>query len=148
MTISLPEDDRSYRSRNEMFEQIVSFLGGRVAEKLFLDDISTGASNDIDRATELARDMITRYGMSEAMGTVSYGDDGEVFLGAGYEKTRAYSEASAAKIDEEVRKLVDKAYERCESILKEHGSKVQSVAAYLLEHETMNAETFKAHMEN
>ena len=148
MTISLPEDDRSYRSRNEMFEQIVSFLGGRVAEKLFLDDISTGASNDIERATELARDMITRYGMSEAMGTVSYGDDGEVFLGAGYEKTRSYSEASAAKIDEEVRMLMDRAFDACEKILAAHGEKVQSVAAFLLEHETMNAETFKTHMEN
>jgi len=148
MTISLPVDDKSYRSRNEMFEQIVSFLGGRVAEQLFLQDISTGASNDIERATELARDMITKYGMSQAMGTVSYGDDGEVFLGAGYEKTRAYSEASAAKIDEEVRALVDKAYKQCESILTAHKEQVQTVADYLLEHETMNAETFRNHMEN
>ena len=148
MTISLPEDDRSYRSRNEMFEQIVSFLGGRVAEKLFLDDISTGASNDIERATELARDMITRYGMSEAMGTVSYGDDGEVFLGRGYEKTRSYSEASAARIDEEVRILMDRAYDACEKLLKAHGDKVRSVAEYLLANETMDAETFRTHMEN
>ena len=148
MTISLPEDDRSYRSRNEMFEQIVSLLGGRVAEKLFLDDISTGASNDIERATELARDMVTRYGMSEAMGPVSYGDDGEVFLGRGYEKTRAYSEASAAQIDSEVKSLVDGAYKKCEALLREHGEQVQSVAEYLLEHETMDAEAFKTHMEN
>ena len=148
MTISLPEDDKSYHSRNEMFEQIVSFLGGRIAEKLFLHDISTGASNDIERATELARDMVTRYGMSEAMGTVSYGDDGEVFLGRGYEKTKSYSEASAAKIDEEVKKLMDSAYEACEKLLTAHREKVQSVADYLLEHETMNAESFKAHMEN
>ena len=147
MTISLPEDDRSYASRNEMFEQIVSFLGGRVAEQLFLEDISTGASNDIERATELARDMVTRYGMSEALGTVNYGSDGEVFLGRDYEKSKSYSEASAGKIDEEVKALIDRAYQMCETILREHKEKVLSVSEYLLANETMNAETFKTYME-
>ncbi len=146
MTISLPEDDRSYASRNEMFEQIVSFLGGRVAEQLFLEDISTGASNDIERATELARDMVTRYGMSEKLGPVNYGSDGEVFLGRDYEKSKSYSEVSAGKIDEEVKALIDRAYKKCEELLREHEDKVRAVSAYLLEHETMDAETFKGYM--
>ena len=148
MTISLPEDDTSYQSKKEMFENIVSFLGGRVAEQLFMDDISTGASNDIERATAMARDMVTRYGMSDKLGTVSYGDDGEVFLGRGYEKTKNYSERSAARIDEEVERLMGDAYAQCEQLLKAHGDQVQSVAQYLLEHETMDAETFKKHMES
>ena len=147
MTISLPEDDRSYASRNEMFEQIVSFLGGRVAEQLFMEDISTGASNDIERATELARDMVTRYGMSKTLGPVSYGSDGEVFIGRDYEKSKSYSEASAGRIDEEVKSLIDRAYKTCEDILNAHGDKVLSVSGYLLEHETMDAETFKNHMQ-
>ena len=147
MTISLPEDDRSYASRNEMFERIVSLLGGRVAEQLFLEDISTGASNDIERATELARDMVMRYGMSETLGPVNYGSDSEVFLGRDYEKTRSYSEASAGRIDEEVKHLIDRAYEKCGEILREHEDRVRSVSAYLLEHETMDAETFKTYMQ-
>ena len=148
MTISLPEDDKSYLSRNEMFEQIVSLLGGRVAEQLFLEDISTGASNDIERATELAREMVTRYGMSDKLGAVNYGSHGEVFIGRDYEKSKSYSERSAGQIDDEIKSMIDSAYRTCEAILSEHGEKVKSVAAYLLEHETMDAEAFKTHMEH
>ena len=146
MTISLPEDDKSYASRNEMFEQIVSFLGGRVAEQLFLEDISTGASNDIERATELARDMVTRYGMSEKLGPVNYGSSGEVFLGRDYEKSKSYSEASAGKIDDEVDALIGRAYKKCEEILRQHADKVHAVSDYLLANETMSAETFQEYM--
>ena len=146
MTISLPKDDKSYLSRNEMFEQIVSLLGGRVAEQLLMDDISTGASNDIERATAIAREMVTKYGMSEKLGAVNYGEDGEVFLGRGYEKSKSYSEQSAGRIDEEVKMLVDRAYAKCEEILSANKEKVLSVSAYLLENETMDASAFEAHM--
>ena len=146
MTISLPAEDRSFLSRNEMFEQIVSFLGGRVAEQLFLDDISTGASNDIDRASALAREMVSRYGMSEKLGTVSYGSTSEVFIGRDYEKTKSYSEKVAGSIDDEVKALIDLAYEKCKTILQEHAQQLQQVAAFLLEHETMSRQQFEAVM--
>ena len=146
MTISLPAEDRSFLSRNEMFEQIVSFLGGRVAEQLFLDDISTGASNDIDRASAIAREMVSRYGMSEKLGAVSYGSDHEVFIGRDYEKTKSYSEKVAGNIDDEVKALIDAAYEKCKTILQEHAEQLQQVAAFLLEHETMSRQQFEAVM--
>ena len=146
MTISLPTDDQSYLSRNEMFEQIVSLLGGRVAEQLMMEDISTGASNDIQRATAIARDMVSKYGMSEKLGTVSYGSDGEVFIGRDYEKSKSYSEKIAGDIDGEVKALVDRAYARCTEILSENREKLSQIADYLMENETMDRDTFEEAM--
>ena len=145
MTVSLPEEDRSYISKHYMEDQIVGLLGGRVAEKLCLGDISTGASNDIQRATAIARKMVTVYGMSERLGTVSF-DSGhdEVFIGRTMGHSRGYSEAVAAQIDEEVRALVDGAYSRCQEILTAQRDKLDAVAHYLLEHETMEREAFLA----
>ena len=143
MTVSLPEEDRSYLSKHYMEDQIVGLLGGRVAEKLCLGDISTGASNDIQRATAIARKMVTVYGMSERLGTVSF-DSGhdEVFIGRTMGHSRGYSEAVAAQIDEEVRAIVDGAYRRCQEILTAQRDKLDAVAHYLLEHETMEREAF------
>ena len=143
MTISLPEEDRSYLSKRYMEDQIVALLGGRVAEKLCLGDISTGASNDIQRATQIARKMVASYGMSEKLGTVSFesGHD-EVFIGRTMSQGRSYSEAVAAQIDEEVKDLVGSAYEQCRKILDENRDKLESVARYLLEHETMERDEF------
>ena len=146
MTVYLPSDDRSYLSRNEMFEDIVSLLGGRVAEQLRLADISTGASNDIQWASALARDMVSKYGMSDRLGTVSYGTDGEVFIGRDLEKSKSYSEKVAGEIDEEVKTLIDRAYARCTEILQANLDKVDAVAAYLLENETMDRAAFEALM--
>ena len=145
MTISLPEEDRSYLSKRYMEDQIVALLGGRVAEKLCLGDISTGASNDIQRATQIARKMVASYGMSDKLGTVSFesGHD-EVFIGRTMSQGRSYSEAVAAQIDEEVKDLVGNAYERCRKILDENRDKLETVARYLLEHETMEREEFLA----
>ena len=146
MTISLPADDQNYQSRNEMFEQIVSLLGGRAAEQLLLEDISTGASNDIQRATAIARDMVSKYGMSQRLGTVSYGSDGEVFIGRDYEKSKAYSEKVAGDIDEEVKIIIDQAYKRCTQLLQENLDKLQKVADNLLQNETMDRATFETIM--
>ena len=145
MTIFLPKEDKNFVSRNEMFEQIVSLLGGRVAEQMALGDISTGASNDIQRASEIARKMVTVYGMSPRLGTISFesGHD-EIFIGRSMAQTRSYSEEVAAIIDEEVKALIDKAYAMCESILNEHMDKVKLVASYLLENETMDGATFQS----
>ena len=147
MTVSLPDHDKNYASRNQMFEQIVSFLGGRIAEALELDDISTGASNDIQRATEIARDMVARYGMSRRLGTVSYTGGDEIFVGRDYEKTKTYSERVAGEIDEEVKSVVDEAYEKCRAILEEHREQLRAVADYLMEHDTMSRDQFEACME-
>ena len=143
MTISLPEEDRSYLSKHYMEDQVVGLLGGRVAEKLCLNDISTGASNDIQRATAIARKMVTVYGMSERLGTVSFdsGND-EVFIGRTMGHSRGYSEAVAAQIDQEVKDLVDGAYRRCQDILEAQRDKLEQVAQYLLEHETMERDAF------
>ena len=143
MTISLPEEDRSYLSKQYMEDEIVALLGGRVAEQLCLGDISTGASNDIQRATAIARKMVASYGMSDKLGTVSFesGHD-EVFLGRTMGQGRGYSEAVAAQIDEEVRRLVDEAYRRCEGLLTERRAQLENVAKYLLEHETMERDDF------
>ena len=146
MTLSLPADDQNYLSRNEMFEQIVSLLGGRVAEQLFLQDISTGASNDIQRATDIARDMVQKYGMSEKLGAVNYSAEGEVFIGRDYEKSKPYSERIAGDIDEEVKALIDRAYRRSEEILNANRQKLQAIADYLMEHETMDRAAFEAAM--
>ena len=123
-----------------------SLLGGRVAEQLMLEDISTGASNDIERATSLARDMVSKYGMSQKLGTVSYGSEGEVFIGRDYEKSKSYSEKVAGDIDDEVKHIVDEAYARCTRVLEENKDKLQQVADYLMEHETMDRAAFEAVM--
>ena len=145
MTISLPEEDRSYLSKRYMEDRIVGLLGGRVAEQLCLGDISTGASNDIQRATSIARKMVASYGMSDKLGTVAF-DSGseEVFIGRSMGQGRGYSEAVAAQIDEEVKNIVGAAYERCEKLLTENKAVLNAVAAYLLEHETMEREAFLA----
>ena len=146
-TWSLPKDDSSNMTRNEMYEEIVSLLGGRVAEALFIGDISVGASNDIDRATKLAKDMVARYGMCEKLGTVSYLSGGEVFIGRDYQTTKSYSESVASTIDEEVKILIDKAYAHCKQILEENTDKLQAVVEFLLERESMTGEQFEACME-
>ena len=145
MTISLPEEDRSYLSKRYMEDQIVALLGGRVAEKLCLGDISTGASNDIQRASQIARKMVASYGMSDEIGTVSFesGHD-EVFIGRTMTQGRSYSEAVAAQIDREVQRVVGNAYDRCEEILREQREALDTVAQYLLEHETMERSEFLA----
>ena len=145
MTVSLPVEDRSYRSKRDMEEQIVSLLGGRVAEKLMLGDISTGASNDIQRASAIARKMVMAYGMSEAIGTISFetGHD-EVFIGKTMAQAKNYSEQTAARIDEEVKAIVDAAYRRCEEILKADSAALEAVAQFLLANESMSAEEFEA----
>ena len=147
MTISLPTDDTSYLSRNEMYETIVSFLGGRVAEQLKLDDISTGASNDIQRATGIARDMVSRYGMSSRLGPVSYASDDEVFIGRSYEKTKSYSERIAGDIDDEVHAILQKAYDQCAALLQAHDAELCRVADFLMVHGTMSRVQFEAAMQ-
>ena len=144
MTISLPTEDRSYQSKRYMEEQIVSLLGGRVAEKLILGDISTGASNDIERASHIARKMVTAYGMSEKLGSIAFesGHD-EVFIGKTMGQTRSYSEKTAAEIDDEVKAIIDRAYARCEEILTARREVLTAVAEYLLAHETMTGEEFE-----
>ncbi|MDO4811236.1 MAG: ATP-dependent zinc metalloprotease FtsH [Eubacteriales bacterium] len=143
MTISLPEEDRSYLSRSRMIDQIVSLLGGRAAEQLILGDISTGASNDIQRATAIAREMVGTYGMSERIGTVAF-DAGqeEVFVGKSMGHTRPYSEKTAAEMDGEIKRIIDEAYERSQSILRQYQPQLETVAEYLLANETMTAEEF------
>ena len=146
-TWSVPKDDASNMTRNEMYEEIVSLLGGRVAEALYIGDISVGASNDIDRATKLARDMVARYGMCEKLGAVSYLDGGEVFIGRDYQTTKSYSEKVAATIDDEVKNLIDKAYEHCKQLLSDNAVPFQRVVDFLLEHEYMTGKQFAACME-
>ena len=146
-TWSLPKDDSSNMTRNEMYEQIVALLGGRAAEELFLGDISVGASNDIERASKLAKDMVARYGMSEKIGTVSYLDDGEVFIGRDYQNTKSYSEQVAGTIDQEVKNLIDRAYDQCRDILKKESDKLQALADYLLANESITGQQFANLME-
>ena len=146
-TWHLPKDDTSNLTRNEMYEQIVSLLGGRVAEALYIGDISVGASNDIERASRLARDMVARYGMSDSLGAVSYISDDEIFVGRDFEKTKSYSEKVAGTIDDEVKSLIDKAYRHCEQILKDNKDKMQQVVMFLLENESMSGKQFAQCME-
>ena len=146
-TMSLPKEDRSYRSKQSMLDDLVVLLGGRVSEELNLGDISTGASNDLERATEIARDMVTRYGMSDVIGPISYSSGThEVFLGRDYGSARNYSETVSAQIDEEMHRILREAYERCRTILREHQSQVDVLSAYLIEHEKINEEEFDALM--
>jgi cell division protease FtsH len=143
MTISLPEEDRSYYSKRYMEEEIAALLGGRVAESLFLDDISTGASSDIQRASAMARKMVTVYGMSAALGPVSFesGHD-EVFIGRSMAQAKTYSEEVAAQIDAEVKALIDRGCAKCREVLEERRERLIEVAEYLLVHETMSGEEF------
>ena len=145
MTISLPDEDRSYLSREYMLQQIVSLLGGRAAEQLMLGDISTGASNDIQRATSLARRMVGTYGMSEKLGTVAFdaGSD-EVFIGKSMGHTRPYSEKTAAEMDGEIRAIIDEAYQKAQDILRTYRKQLAEIAEYLLANETMNGDVFES----
>ena len=125
----------------------MGLLGGRAAEEIVFRDITTGASNDIDRASETARDMVARYGMSKRIGTISYHSEDEVFIGGSYGKTKSYSEQVAGTIDQEVKAVIDSAYDRCVEILTTHRDKLDAVAAFLLKHENMTGEQFKTLME-
>ncbi len=148
-TLSLPQEDRMYMSKREMEEEIVSLLGGRVAEKIVLGDITTGASNDIERATKLARNMVTKYGMSANLGPIVYGTSHEeVFLGKDFGSNRDYSDKVAADIDAEIRTIVDCAYKKAEEILSSHREKLDFTANYLIEHEIMDGEQFAYIMDN
>jgi cell division protease FtsH len=142
-TMSLPSEDKSYETKKGMKENIVTLLGGRIAEKLVLDDISTGASNDLERATKIAKAMVTRYGFSDRLGPIVYGqNENEVFLGRDLGHSRDYSETVAAQIDEEVRAVIDGAYDQCETILTEHMDQLHKVADFLYEFEKINGADF------
>ena len=144
-TMYRPDEDKNFMSKVEMEESIVSLLGGRVAESIVLDDISTGASNDIERASKIARDMVTKYGMSDTLGTITFGSgQEEVFLGRDWTQTRNYSEETSSKIDEEVKKIIDKGYNRAKEILTMHSDKLHAVANKLLEQEKIEGEEFDA----
>ena len=149
-TLFRPQEDlENFKSREEMFESIVMALGGRMAEKLFLDDISTGASGDIQQASSLARDMVMKCGMSDKLGPISYDTSGHsIFIGRDFGQTKSYSEETAAIIDEEVKKIFDRASEMCQWILTEHADQLRDIAEYLLEHETMEAEEFNYYFEH
>ena len=138
-----PDEDKNFMSKVEMEESIISLLGGRVAESIVLDDISTGASNDIERASKIARDMVTKYGMSDTLGTITFGSgQEEVFLGRDWTQTRNYSEETSSKIDEEVKKIIDKAYNKAKEILTMHSDKLHAVANKLLEQEKIEGDEF------
>ncbi|MBR0130809.1 MAG: zinc metalloprotease, partial [Firmicutes bacterium] len=143
-TLNLPEEDSYYATKTKMLEEIMDLLGGRVAEAVVLGDISTGASNDLERATKLAQDMVTKYGMTEAVGPVNYANADEVFLGQDYTTKRNYSEELASAIDKEVRRIIDEAYKATEELIISHRAELDRVAAALLELETLDAEQFEA----
>ena len=149
-TLFRPQEDlENFKSRSEMFEDIVMALGGRTAEKLFLDDISSGASGDIQHASAIARDMVMRYGMSDRLGPISYDNSGHsIFIGRDFGQTKSYSEETAGMIDEEVKKIFDEASARCEQILTEHAEQLRDIAEYLLIHETMEAEEFNYYFDH
>jgi len=143
-TLSLPKDDKWYSSKSEMEEEIVTLLGGRASEKIVMNDISTGASNDIQRATKIARDMVTKYGMSDSIGTISYTDgNDEIFLGRDLAQTRNYSETTASAIDEEVKRIIDNAYGKCDKLLREHMKALEAVAEKLIVDEKIEADEFE-----
>ena len=140
----LPTEDKMYNSKKEMQNNIVVLLAGRVAEKLVLDDISTGASNDIQRATSIARSMVTKYGMSDALGTVFYdSEQEEVFIGRDMGHTKAYSEEIAAQIDNEIRNIIDDGYNQCTKLLEENIAKLHVIAQALIEKEKIDGEEFE-----
>ena len=143
-TLSVPKEDRSYSAKSEMLDQIVVFLGGRVAEKIVLDDISTGASNDIERATSLARSMVMKYGMSDKLGPINFGSTHEeVFLGKDIGSSKEYSEEIAYEIDKEVKSIIDNAYNQCYQLITENRDRLDRVAEYLLKFETMDGTIFE-----
>ena len=143
MTVYRPQEDKSFQSRRDMFERIVAIMGGRVAEHLCMDDISTGATGDIQQATAIARAMVTQFGMSDRLGPISFDSSGSaVFIGRDFAQTKAYSEKVAAIIDEEIKTIFDRAMARCEKILTEHRDILVKTAEYLLEHETMDGNVF------
>lgn len=143
-TMSIPTEDKSYKSRQEMLDDLVVLLGGRVAEALFIGDISTGASNDIERASDISRKMVTKYGMSDNIGPISFGSENdEVFLGKTYNHVRNYSEKTAAEIDDEIDNIMKNAYSRCETILNENRDRLTDVAEYLIKNEKVSGEIFK-----
>ncbi len=149
ITVLRPEEDKNFRSRNEMFEQIVMALGGRMAEKIFMDDISSGASSDIQQATHVARAMVTVYGMSDRLGPISFDSSGHsIFIGRDFGQTKSYSEETAAIIDAEVKRIFDEAAARCEEILGSHRDIMEAVVQYLLEHETMDGADFDYFCDN
>ncbi len=143
-TMILPKEDKYFQTKTEMEERIIHLLGGRVAEKLTLHDISTGASNDIERATEIAKAMVTKYGMSERLGTVNYSSSDEVFLGKDFSTRKNYSEEMAKAIDEEVRRIIEDAFDRAEQLLSDNIEKLHLIARVLLEVETLDAKQFEA----
>ena len=144
-TMSLPQQDKYYMSRKEMLDELVVLLGGRVAEQIVLDDISTGASNDIERATALARSMVTKYGMSDKLGPINYGGgQNEVFLGRDFATPKSVSEETQALIDGEVKRIIDEAYLRCQTMITENREILDRIAQFLLEHETMDGNQFEA----
>ena len=144
-TMYKPDEDKNFMSKTEMEETIVSLLGGRVAEQLVLNDISTGASNDIERASKIARDMVTKYGMSEKIGTITFGSgQEEVFLGRDLAQAKDFSEETAAKIDEEVKRIIDEAYNKAKTILSNNIDKLSKVAQVLLEKEKIDGDEFAA----
>ena len=144
-----PDEDKNFMSKTEMEESIISILGGRVAESLVLNDVSTGASNDIERASKIARDMVTKYGMSERIGTITFGSgQEEVFLGRDLAQAKNYSEETAGLIDEEVKRIIDKAYNTAREILSNNMDKLTAVATKLLEKEKIDGEEFAAIFEN
>ena len=147
LTWTQPKEDSNHWTRNEMYEQIVGLLGGRVAEAIFLQDISTGASNDIDRASKLARDKVGRYGMCDKLGTVSYTSGDELFIGRDFEKTKGYSEKVAGTMDDEVKAIMDKAYDQCRQILTRDADKMKKSVEFLRENETMTGTQFAECME-
>ena len=146
-TWSLPGEERNHLTRNEMYEDIVGLLGGRAAEEIVFKDITTGASNDIDRASQTARDMVARYGMSKSLGTISYLSDDEVFIGGSYGKTKSYSEQVAGRIDDEVKNVIDSAYNRAVKLLTDNRDKLDAVAEFLLKHENMTGDQFRTIMD-
>jgi cell division protease FtsH len=142
-TMYRPTEDKNFISRTEMYENIVSLLGGRVAEELVIGDISTGASNDIERATKIAKSMVTKYGMSDKVGTITFGSDSEeVFIGRDWGQEKTYSEGTAAIIDAEIKKIIDSAYEQARNILNDHRDKLDAVAAVLIEKEKITGQEF------
>jgi cell division protease FtsH len=149
MTVFRPQEDKDYTSRNEMFERIVTALGGRTAERLFLGDTSTGAAGDIQQASAIARAMVTKYGMSDKIGPISFDDSSRsVFIGRDFSQTKSYSEKTAATIDDEVKRLFDEAHKKCEAILKKNKKLIEALVDYLIENETMDGEDFKYFCEN
>ena len=143
-TLSLPDHDKAYISKKEMFEDIVMMMGGRVAEEMIFGEINTGASSDIERATKVATDMVTKYGMSEKLGSRTFGSNGEVFIGRDYGHTQEYSDATAALIDSEVNRIITEAYEACRSLIDEHKDNLYAVAEALIEKEVLTGEEFES----